>query len=167
MKKNDPPPYVLYKRQTWWQSIHPNLQERITSEINLAQFPKQSSAIGFASPCKKTLMKARLVYRNGKNATWINWKNVLQSDIVQNGRERTIITSRSSFPPMGKKRRISRGYCGGNGSGSPYQYTRWAMAQSKEEPLLGHGKNPSSAIRGQGQRERPITKSGTPGHSME
>ena len=34
-------------------------------------------------------------------------------------------------------------------------------AQSKEKPLLGYRKNPSS------QRERPITKSGTPGHSME
>ena len=40
-------------------------------------------------------------------------------------------------------------------------------AQSKEEPLLGHGKNPSSARYGRGQRERPITKSGTSGHSME
>jgi len=36
--------------------------------------------------------------------------------------------------------------------------------QSKEEPLLGHGKNPSP---GQGQRERPTTESDTPSHSME
>ena len=40
-------------------------------------------------------------------------------------------------------------------------------AQSKEEPLLGHGKNSSSARYGRGQREWPITESGTPGHSME
>jgi len=42
-----------------------------------------------------------------------------------------------------------------------------SRAQSKEEPLLGHGKNPSSARYGQGQRERLITKRVTPGHSME
>ena len=40
-------------------------------------------------------------------------------------------------------------------------------AQSKEEPLLDHGKNPSSARYSRGQRERPTTKSDTSGHSME
>ena len=39
--------------------------------------------------------------------------------------------------------------------------------QSKKEPLLGHGKNLSSAKYGRGQREWPITEGGTPGHSME
>ena len=40
-------------------------------------------------------------------------------------------------------------------------------AQSKEEPFLGLGKNPSSARYGQGQRARLITEKGTPDHSME
>ena len=40
-------------------------------------------------------------------------------------------------------------------------------AQSKGEPLLGHGKNPSSTRCGRRQRKRPITERGTPGHSME
>ena len=40
-------------------------------------------------------------------------------------------------------------------------------AQSKEEPLLDHGKNPSSTIPGRGQRKWFITEKGTPGHSME
>ena len=40
-------------------------------------------------------------------------------------------------------------------------------AQSKEEPLFGHGKNLSSAKYGREQRERLITERGTPGHSME
>ena len=40
-------------------------------------------------------------------------------------------------------------------------------AQYKEEPLLGHGKNPSLARYGRGQRERLITERGTSGHSME
>ena len=39
--------------------------------------------------------------------------------------------------------------------------------QSKEEPLLGHGKNPSSVKGGRGQRERPTTESDTLGHFME
>ena len=40
-------------------------------------------------------------------------------------------------------------------------------AKSKEEPFLGHGKNPSSARCGQGQKERPITEIDIPGYSME
>ena len=46
---------------------------------------------------------------------------------------------------MGKKRRISRGYCGSNRLGSPYQYTRWVRGSVQgrtpprpwEESLLG------------------------------
>ena len=41
------------------------------NEISLAQFPKQPSAVRFASPRKETLMKVRLVYRNVKNAAWV------------------------------------------------------------------------------------------------
>jgi len=40
-------------------------------------------------------------------------------------------------------------------------------AQSKKEPLLGHGKNPSSARCGQRQKERPITEIDIPSHSMK
>ena len=83
-------------------------------------------------------MKARLVYRNGRNVAWINEKNVSQPGIVQNGRERAIITSRSSFPPMGKKRRISRGYCGGVKDRETYvKVYIGPRAQSQEKPLLG------------------------------
>ena len=45
---------------------------KTTNEISTAQFLKQFSAVGFASPHKETLLKARLVYRNGRNATWVN-----------------------------------------------------------------------------------------------
>jgi len=40
---------------------------KITNEISPAQFPKQSLAVRFALPRKETLLKARLVYRNGRN----------------------------------------------------------------------------------------------------
>ena len=42
------------------------------NEISPVQFLKQSSAVGFASPRKETLLKARLVYRNGRDAAWVN-----------------------------------------------------------------------------------------------
>ena len=48
-----------------------------------------------------------------------------------------------------------------------YVGPRAQSKESKEESLLGHGKNPSSVRGGQGQRERPTTKSDTLGHSME
>ena len=37
---NDFSPCVYYRGQSQWQSIRPNLQEGITSGINLTQFPK-------------------------------------------------------------------------------------------------------------------------------
>ena len=40
-------------------------------------------------------------------------------------------------------------------------------AQFKEEPLLSHRKNPSSARYSRGQREQSTIESDTPGHSME
>ena len=45
---------------------------KTTNEISPAQFSKQSSAVGFALSRKETLLKARLVYRNGRNAAWVN-----------------------------------------------------------------------------------------------
>jgi len=40
-------------------------------------------------------------------------------------------------------------------------------AQSKEKPLLGHGKNPPRYGRSRGQRGQPATDSDTPDHSTE
>ena len=41
----------------------PKSPKGITSEINLTQFPKQSSAVGFVSPREEALMKAHLVHQ--------------------------------------------------------------------------------------------------------
>ena len=71
------------------------------------------------------------------------------------------------FLPWGRKEESRGAIVGVTYQGAHTNIHVRPRAQSKEEPLLGHGKNPSSARYGRGQRERPITESGTPGHSME
>ena len=43
------PPKVSYiEGEIWWKLIRPSFKERVTSEINSAQFPKKSSTVGSA-----------------------------------------------------------------------------------------------------------------------
>ena len=71
------------------------------------------------------------------------------------------------FLPWGRKEESRGAIVGVTDRGAHTNIHVGPRAQSKGEPLLSHGKNPSSAKCGRGQRERPITESGTPGHSME
>ena len=67
------------------------------------------------------------------------------------------------FLPWGRKEESRGAIVGGNRLGSPYQYTRWAKG-----PVQGRiPPRPWEEPFGRGQRERPITESGTPGHSMK
>ena len=68
------------------------------------------------------------------------------------------------FLPWGRKEESRGAIVGVTDWGAHINIHVGPGAQSKEEPLFGHGKNPSSA---RGQRERLITESGTLGHSME
>ena len=61
MRKNDSPKVPYIEGEIQWELICPKFKERVTSEINPAQFPKKSSTVGFAS-----LRKVRGT-RNRKN----------------------------------------------------------------------------------------------------
>jgi len=126
----------------WWKLIRPNLKERITSEINPAQIPKKSSTVDlrhFLKDLNKSVprvpkrqersldkLKEYLAIRNG-----VKWAR------------RFIITSRSSFPPMEKKKRIPRGYCRGDRPGNPYQCVCLAkgLVQGRTPLWLGKAKD--------------------------
>ena len=49
MRKNDSPKVSYIEGKIWWKLIRSNFKERVTSEINPAQFPKKSSTVGSAS----------------------------------------------------------------------------------------------------------------------
>ena len=71
------------------------------------------------------------------------------------------------FLPWGRKEESRWAIVGVTDQGAHTNIYVGPRAQSKEEPLLDYGKNPSSARCGQGQREQSTTESDTPGYFME
>ena len=76
------PPKVSYiKGKIWWKLICPSFKKRVTSEINLTQFPKKSLTVGSAS-LRKDLNEGAPYVPKCQERDLGKLKNILQSEMV-------------------------------------------------------------------------------------
>ena len=76
------PPQVSYiEGEVWWKLIHPSFKERVTSEINPAQFPKKSLTVGSTS-LRKDLNESTPHVPKRQERDLGKLKNILQLEMV-------------------------------------------------------------------------------------